>query len=178
MDAPELTYPPDFLMGAKQVIEQEGGYQCDPDDKGNYTPAGVLKGTKFGISARVYPDVDIANLTEEQALAIYYRDYYLKFHFNEVPGPEISSKLLSLSVVLGPKGAVMCMQAAVRACSHYVVRQDGSIGSETISVVRLVDPKLLLVAMRSEAASSFRLIAERYPMNQKFLEGWLNRAYA
>ena len=33
-----------------KILENEGGFQEDPDDPGNYAD-GVLKGTKYGISA-------------------------------------------------------------------------------------------------------------------------------
>ena len=41
------------------VLEHEGGYVNDPDDAGGET--------KYGIAKRWYPDVDIKNLTKEQA---------------------------------------------------------------------------------------------------------------
>jgi len=34
------------------VLKSEGGYQCHPSDRGNYTPDGRLVGTKYGIAAR------------------------------------------------------------------------------------------------------------------------------
>lgn len=63
-----------FLLGS------EGGFSMDPKDPGNWTGGkpgvGQLKGTKFGIAANTYPKLDIANLTVEQAKAIYKRDYW------------------------------------------------------------------------------------------------------
>lgn len=50
------------------VIGLEGGYSNDPDDVGGET--------RFGISKRAYPNVDIKQLTLEQAKQIYYRDYW------------------------------------------------------------------------------------------------------
>lgn len=52
------------------VMPIEGALSMDKNDPGNFTPAGVLKGTKYGISARSFPDVDIANLTLDQAKAL------------------------------------------------------------------------------------------------------------
>ena len=46
------------------VLEHEGGFVDDPDDKGGMT--------KYGISKRSYPDVDIENLTKAEAVQIYY----------------------------------------------------------------------------------------------------------
>ena len=52
------------------VLEHEGGYVHDPKDLGGET--------NFGIAKRFYPDVDIKNLTKEQAKQIYKKDYWDK----------------------------------------------------------------------------------------------------
>ena len=51
------------------VIGHEGGYVSDPHDPGGET--------KYGISKRSYPNLDIKNLTLEQAKDIYFRDYWV-----------------------------------------------------------------------------------------------------
>jgi hypothetical protein len=58
------------------TLRIEGGLSTDRDDPGNYRPDGTFGGTKYGISARSYPDLDIPNLTKEQAIEIYRRDYW------------------------------------------------------------------------------------------------------
>ena len=50
-----------------KVLEHEGGYVNDPTDLGGET--------KYGITKRFYPDLDIKNLTKEEAKQIYYNDY-------------------------------------------------------------------------------------------------------
>lgn len=58
------------------VLRWEGGFQNNPADHGNYRPDGTLVGTNFGISARSYPTLDIPNITRQQAIDIYRRDYW------------------------------------------------------------------------------------------------------
>ena len=58
------------------IIDHEGGYVNDPNDRGGET--------KYGISKRAYPDIDIANLTKEQATDIYRNDYWDKIRANEM----------------------------------------------------------------------------------------------
>ena len=69
----------------------EGGFQNNPEDHGNWTGGrkgvGELKGTKFGISAASYPDLDIVNLTQEQADAIYRRDYWQRSGADKLQWP-------------------------------------------------------------------------------------------
>lgn len=58
----------------------EAGFTKIPEDPGNWTGGrpgvGVLKGTKYGIAASAYPNLDIENLTLEQARDIRKRKYW------------------------------------------------------------------------------------------------------
>ena len=69
----------------------EGGLSMDKDDKGNWTGGavgrGVLKGTKYGISAASYPTVDIKKLTKAEAKAIYKRDYWTPIGADKLEPP-------------------------------------------------------------------------------------------
>lgn len=58
----------DLKEALKFTLKWEGGYVNDPDDPGGET--------KWGISKKSYPDLDIKNLTNEQALMIYAKDYW------------------------------------------------------------------------------------------------------
>jgi len=68
----------EFLRCMQFVMEQEcrkrkdgsldDGYVNDPHDPGGET--------KYGISKRAYPNVDIKGLTLDAAINIYYRDYW------------------------------------------------------------------------------------------------------
>lgn len=72
-------------------IRWEGGFQNYSWDIGNWTGGkvgvGELKGTKYGISAASYPDLDIENLTLAEADAIYFRDYWQASGASELPWP-------------------------------------------------------------------------------------------
>ena len=59
-----------FNEAVEFVLRWEGGYTNDPNDPGGET--------KYGISKRAYPDIDIKNLTLDEAKDIYYHDYWLK----------------------------------------------------------------------------------------------------
>lgn len=59
---------PRFLAFMPFIFEWEGEtYENDPDDPGGET--------KFGIDKRSHPNVDIKNLTKEQATAIYWTEW-------------------------------------------------------------------------------------------------------
>ena len=59
------------------TLHHEGGYVHDPKDLGGET--------NYGIAKRFYPDVDIKNLTEDEAKEIYKTDYLVTNKVEEVP---------------------------------------------------------------------------------------------
>lgn len=66
-----------FDEAVAHILRFEGGYVNDPADPGGET--------KYGISKRAYPQLDIKNLTVEDAKAIYYRDYWLPAGCDSLP---------------------------------------------------------------------------------------------
>ena len=69
----------DFDKALKFVLKWEGKYSNDPNDLGGET--------KYGISKRSYPELDISKLTLKQAKEIYYQNYWLKCGCDSLPYP-------------------------------------------------------------------------------------------
>ncbi len=152
-----------------KLLLDEGGYVNDPNDAGGET--------KYGISKRTYPNEDIKNLTIDRAKAIYYEDFWLRARCNFFP-KELGEKLFNLSVNCGIKQASIFLQRAVRAVTGVKLVEDGIIGTQTITAVGNGDSSQIVIAMRSEAAGFYRILAAKDISQEKFLEGWLNRVYS
>jgi lysozyme family protein len=162
------------------VLRHEGGYQCDRHDAGNWTGgaigAGELRGTKFGISAASYPLLDIRNLAESDAAAIYRRDFWDPMALDRFP-PATAAKLFDAAVLMGQKPAIKCLQRALRAAGYRAIDDDGVIGQETLGAAQGAMAPVLLAAFREAIADRHRLTAEMRPGDARFLPGWLKRAY-
>jgi len=65
-----------FDIAFDRLMGHEGGYVNNPNDPGGET--------NWGISKRSYPDVDIKNLTREDAKAIYKRDFWDRINATEI----------------------------------------------------------------------------------------------
>lgn len=126
----QIVYPQAFLKSVDLTLAFEGGYQCDFSDSGNWTGGsvgkGLLVGTKFGISAAAYPTLDIQNLTEDDAVAIYFKDYWSAPRIGELPA-QIAQVTFDASVNSGPEMGVKWTQKALG------VMADGVIGPITLS---------------------------------------------
>jgi lysozyme family protein len=165
-------YPDGFVAAINRVLADEGGYSANPADPGGPT--------RFGISARAYPELDIATLTRDDAVAIYFRDYWQRSALDRLL-PALGAKTFDLAVNIGARAAVRCLQRALRACGH-AVAEDGIVGDETAAAANGAEQSALLAAVRSEAAGYYRTLAalergRRPGGDQEFLAGWLNRAY-
>jgi lysozyme family protein len=140
------------------VLANEGGYTWDENDPGGET--------NFGISKRSYPNVDIKNLTVEEASAIYQRDFW---KFDGINDQSVATKLFDSYVNMG--------HTAIRLAQYIVgVYEDGMYGPRTESQINGDDPVAFLSDYRDSLAGHYRDIVNANPSLGRFLAGWLRRA--
>src|SRR5690606_3461871 len=128
-----------FLRAVEVVLRHEGGYVNDPHDPGGET--------KYGISKRSYPSLDIANLTREDAIAIYYKDFWQRHNYAQLQDDIVATKLLDMAVNMGPATAHRLLQEAL-VFLDYDIAVDGIIGPQTIRAANRADPGRLLRVLR------------------------------
>lgn len=158
-----------FRHAVEVVLRHEGGYVFDPRDSGGET--------KYGISKRFYPHLDIANLTREQAIEIYRRDWWERYEYGRIEHVEVAAKVMDLSVNMGPAAAHRLLQEALVFLGHQLA-VDGILGPKTLAAANAEAPPRLLQVLRWKAAERYFSLAERRPENRAFLFGWLRRAYS
>ena len=107
---------------------------------------------------------------------MHYRDYWIRGRFEEISSDLIATQVFDFSVNLGIRASVIVLQRALRSVGTNV-QEDGLMGPQTFSAASNSEPRCLLAAIKSEAAGYYRQIVAKNPSQQKFLKGWLNRAY-
>lgn len=140
------------------IVGVEGGYVNNPTDPGGET--------KFGISKRAYPKVDIKNLTMAQAKDIYANDYWVPVRGDDMPWP-LSLFLFDAAVNQGIDAAIPLLQKSVG------VPQDGTLGPKTVQAAQKADPKELCSLFMANRAL-------RYTGTRNFDidgRGWLKRLF-
>jgi lysozyme family protein len=150
-----------------KVLLHEGGYVCDPADPGGET--------KYGISKRTYPNLDIKNLTVEDAKDIYYHDWWTPLKCGEINHDLIAQKLLDTCVNVGKSAGVKILQRALVSIGERVAI-DGIIGSETLKAVERADSLHLLKAMREQQIQHYQKLIKANPTLARFEKGWMKRA--
>ena len=124
-----------FDQAFEKLIGHEGGYVNNPKDPGGET--------KYGISKRAYPDVDIASLTLEQAKALYRRDYWDRAQCDKLH-PVLAFQVFDAAVNSGIGQSIRFLQRAVG------VADDGAIGPMTMAAIQRRDSAELVARFNAE----------------------------
>lgn len=180
-----------FIDAIDTVLKHEGFISNNSSDPGGFT--------KYGISLRFMKSTgavdtdgdgymdgdldqdgdidsdDIRLLTKDAAIDIYKTQFWDRYGYDRIWERQLAVKVFDLSVNMGPAAAHRAIQRALRAAEHRVA-VDGILGPISITKINLISSFGLLTALRSEAASYYRQI--NYKGSEKFIVGWLNRAYA
>jgi lysozyme family protein len=163
-----MAYSETFLKAIKITLINEGGYVNNPKDPGGET--------NFGISKRAYPNLDIKNLTKDQATDIYYRDWWSKHPFEQIAYTDFAIKLFDTCVNLGMGRGVKFLQRCLAANGHPEIVDDGDFGPHTLAVTNAFDGPSLLDIYRQTQANYYKALVVAKPDLQQFLNGWLRRA--
>ena len=149
-----------FNIAFDILLHFEGGYVNDKYDKGGET--------KYGISKRAYPDLDIENLTIEDAKNIYYKDYWLKAKCDKILFP-VNIFHFDTAVNCGVYRANRCLQIAISR-SGFPIGIDGIIGNQTLTALNRCNIHLLLMNYAIVRTEFYITIGD-----SRFLKGWLRR---
>lgn len=145
----------DFSVAFERLMGHEGGYVHNLRDPGGET--------NWGISKRSYPEVDIKNLTRDDAKAIYYRDFWVPCGQSLSDGVQFQT--FDAAVNHGMQTAIRLLQRAVGTAD------DGYWGPHSMSAYEKL----------TESDALLRFLAERIEFMCKlsrfdtFGRGWSRR---
>lgn len=154
----------DFDPAVAKTLIREGGarFTDNPDDHGG--------ATKYGISQRAYPNVDIRNLTEDQAKAIYKRDYWDRVSGDTLKSQIVAENIFDTAVNMGATTATKLVQMTLD------IDVDGKFGTGTAKAVNAIDEQEFLAEFTLAKVARYAAICNKDRTQSKFLLGWVNRA--
>ena len=147
-----------FVDAVDIILVHEGVLSDDPDDNGGLT--------KYGISQKAYPKLNIRALTRDEAIAIYKRDYWNAAHCEAMPW-FLALPMFDCAVNQGVDTATKLMQTALG------VAADGNIGPKTLGALKsattdVLDEFMVQRALRYSTHSDFKT----------FGKGWFRRLFS
>ena len=151
----------DFDTAFNITIKFEGGYVNNKKDSGGET--------KYGISKKSYPNVDIKNLTLNQAKEIYKKDYWDRFNGDNILSQDIANNIFDTSVNIGVRRAVKLAQKQLG------IKSDGILGKVTLKYLNEFDSLYFVDLYKYSRIRFYTLLCRIYPKNKIFFFGWVNR---
>jgi len=153
-----------FETAFGRVLQHEGGYVDDPNDPGGET--------KYGISKRSYPEVDVRNLTHQQAGRLYRRDYWEKIHGDEIEPQDVAENVFDFAVNAGVPRAVRTLQRLLG------IDVDGNFGPATLRAVNQAEGLKLNLRYALARIDYYNELARKKSSMRPYLIGWTKRALA
>lgn len=142
------------------TFKEEGGLANVKGDRGGLT--------KYGISKRAYPDLDILHLTLEDAVTIFTSDYWLRASCDKLP-LRLAVAVFDFSVHSGPTTAVKELQKVLGTTV------DGLVGQETLGKVNQWKEDDLINQYLTERIMFLGDLTRKDPSQEKFRKGWIKR---
>ena len=130
--------------------------------------------TRYGIDATDHPNVHVSSLTLAQALAIYHGGEWTAIRGDSLP-PDLALVTFDAAVNCGVEHAAKWLQMAVGLTESDV---DGKIGPQTIAAAEAATDEAAATIADSYRSSYYNELADEYPRDEQFENGWLNRTSA
>ena len=190
-----------FEAALPVILAHEGGFVDNVHDPGG--------ATNFGISLRYLQTVgdldgdgfadgdidrdgdvdadDIVAMDEHTAGVFYKTGFWYPGKYGFIDAQDVATKAFDLGVNMGLRQGAKVVQRALLSAGIGPITDDGVFGPITLDSVNSADSRVLLAAIRSEAAGFYRALILRNAalrdrgINVKdfnvFKRGWLRRAY-
>ena len=158
-----------------EVLEAEGGFVHDPDDKGGATNHGVTQKSYSEFLGRQATIDEMKNMTTDDAKECYMKDFWIPAKIDRLPD-NLKHIYFDMVVNMGRKNAGKIIQQAVNTKKGSAVLDvDGIVGSGTLSHVNDLTLQDVLVERSMFFANNCfdgSRFAKRTRQN-KFLRGWI-----
>lgn len=155
-----------FILTKEGALDAQGnptpdlGYVNDPLDAGGET--------KGGISKRAFPSKNIAALTLDDIVRIYYTNYWKAAYCPEWDGA-VAIFTFDSAVQHGARTAISLLQEISGT------KADGIVGAKTRAAVHGQDVEYLCARFGLRRARYYARIIKNNTSQVRFIEGWHNR---
>lgn len=170
-----------FSLAIPITLKREGGFVNDPSDPGGATKYGVsmrwlnskglLEDSELGYVPGETPLEVVQRMTPQEAADLYEKYWWDAYHYGDIVAQAVATKVFDTSVNVGPTRAHKFLQSVL------LLPQDGLLGPNTLAATNAANSITLLSGLQNTQAAFYRSLVEKNPALDKFLAGWLNRAY-
>lgn len=152
----------------EKILQHEGGFVNDPNDKGGATKFGITLDTLSDWKHKEVTTADIQALTKDEAVQIYLSKYIYGPGFDTIPDDKVRYLVVDMWVHHGPRRATLIIQKSLG------LPGDGILGPKTLSYLRSFDISIFSKVL-SNRMRFYGTLITKDPTQAKFAAGWLDR---
>lgn len=153
----------------------EGGLSVDPDDPGGVTNFGITQAT-----ATAHGLGDVRKLDRIDAINFYRIYFWTEYRCVLINDQVVATKVFDMLVNMTGH-AVSLVQSALNVLyDSSVVVVDGALGPQTAGYLNHIEPSQMqrfLSLVKQKQRAFYEVDVARRPTLQKYLNGWIRRAY-
>lgn len=158
-----------YMLLAPFIMDHEGGYVNNPNDKGGPTNKGVTLATFRRYAGDNMTVQDLREISDKQ-----WYDIFKKYYWNVCMADKIVSQAVANAIVdwaynSGPKTSISTTQRIVG------VESDGIVGPITIAAINEMASGKLFNSIQTERILFINKIIKNNPSQKIFYNGWMNR---
>ena len=153
-----------FNKCLEMVLEHEGGYVNNKNDRGGMTNLGVTRRVYEDWVDRPVSEQEMRDLTPEDVAPIYRKNYADRIHFDSLPSG-LDWACLDWAINSGASRPAKAIQRAVGATA------DGVIGPKTLQLVAEKDPEFIIDYVYTVRQSFYESLDDY----KHFGRGWSRR---
>jgi|TARA_R110000796_G_scaffold120248_1_gene234381 lysozyme family protein len=153
-----------FNKCLEMVLEHEGGYVNNENDRGGMTNLGVTRRVYEDWVDRPVSEQEMRDLTPEDVAPIYRKNYADRIHFDSLPSG-LDWACLDWAINSGASRPAKAIQRAVGATA------DGVIGPKTLQLVAEKDPEFIIDYVYTVRQSFYESLDDY----KHFGRGWSRR---
>lgn len=177
----ERTADERFNFAVSVVLDHEGGLSDNKADPGGITKYGIslrfIKSEKLDLNGDgVISKEDIINLNKAKANSIYYKYFWVKYHFDEIDNQIIATKAFDMAVNSGGSQSIKLLKRAINKIISEPVTIDSTLDDETIDIINNIDCDRLHRAMVAVEKDFYLQIIKEHEQFAVFKDGWMKRA--
>lgn len=171
-----------FKTAIKKVLEHEGGWVNNPNDRGGETYQGIsrkfhpdwggwsmIDEVRQKYHGEIFPIIRDSGLVE----SFYHVKFWLKNRLSEVKNDHVAGLIFDWVVNSG--GAVKEIQKVLKKMGHDIVA-DGVIGPNTLNAINSVDAQQLTNNIVEKRITYYKVGVQQGWLDSSFLKGLTARA--
>ena len=165
-----------FEKAFAYLLKDEGMvYTNDPKDSGGPTKYGITQTTFEQYFKRISSLHEIKDMSVETAKQIYFDLYWRPGGCDRISNLGLAACLFNSGVLYGTGTTSILAQNALNKCGAKL-KSDGAFGDKSVAAINSVDVTKFLEAFHEQLLGRIETVIANNPKNERFRNGWTNRA--